>query len=105
MKESEKKKGQPVETAQSMIAEECDSIKEMLLRKNKAYGNSALNPVRVFSKSDNLEQIRVRMDDKLSRIRNMGADFNDGTEDTFRDLIGYMVLYLVAKRGLKGGSK
>ena len=47
----------------------------------------------------------MRMDDKLSRIRNMGADFNDGTEDTFRDLIGYMVLYLVAKRGLKGGKK
>ena len=88
--------------ARKMIEEECDSIKNMLVEKNTAYGNSALNPVRVFSKADKLEQIRVRMDDKLSRIRNMGMDFNDGTEDTFRDLIGYMILYLVAKRAVKG---
>lgn len=88
--------------ARKMIEEECDSIKNMLVEKNTAYGNSALNPVRVFSKADKLEQIRVRMDDKLSRIRNMGMDFNDSTEDTFRDLIGYMILYLVAKRAVKG---
>lgn len=39
----------------------------MLLAKNAAYGNSALEPVRIFSKADPTEQIRVRIDDKLSR--------------------------------------
>lgn len=80
--------------AQIDIATVCDEIKELLLEKNKRYGDSALNPVRIFSKADTLEQIEVRMDDKLSRIRNM--DPSD-TEDAFLDLIGYMVLHRVAK--------
>ena len=72
----------------------CDEIKELLLEKNKRYGDSALNPVRIFSKADTLDQIEVRMDDKLSRIRTM--DPSD-TEDAFLDLIGYLVLHRVAK--------
>lgn len=76
------------------IATVCDEIKELLLEKNRKYGDSALNPVRIFSKADTLEQIEVRMDDKLSRIRTM--DPSD-TEDAFLDLIGYLVLHRVAK--------
>ena len=76
------------------IATTCDSIKELLLEKNRKYGDSALNPVRVFSKSDNLEQIRVRIDDKLSRLRNQQ---DDEDEDVIADLIGYLVLYQVAR--------
>lgn len=76
------------------IATVCDEIKELLLEKNKRYGDSALAPVRIFSKADTLEQIEVRMDDKLSRIRTM--DPSD-TEDAFLDLIGYLVLHRVAK--------
>ena len=69
-----------------------DEIREMLERKNAAYGDSALNPVRIFSKADTLEQLRVRMDDKLSRL---ARGFDDG-EDVINDLIGYLVLYKVA---------
>lgn len=76
------------------IATTCDGIKELLLEKNRKYGDSALNPVRIFSKSDTLEQLRVRMDDKLSRLRNQQ---NDDDEDAISDLIGYLVLYQVAK--------
>jgi hypothetical protein len=72
----------------------CDEIKELLLEKNRKYGDSALNPVRVFSKSDSLEQIRVRMDDKLSRLRNAQTDED---EDVIADLTGYLVLYQIAK--------
>jgi hypothetical protein len=72
----------------------CDELKELLLQKNKRYGDSALSPIRVFSKSDNLEQIRVRLDDKLSRLRNAQ---DDEDEDVITDLIGYLVLYKVAK--------
>lgn len=87
--------------AGSKIVKMCDEIKLMLLEKNRKYGNSALEPVRVFSKSDALEQIRVRMDDKLSRIRNAQADDN---EDAYMDLVGYLVLYLVARGRVKLGD-
>lgn len=85
----------------SRIIDVCDSIKAMLLDKNRKYGDSALNPCRVFSKSDALEQIRVRMDDKLSRIRNAQADDD---EDAYMDLAGYLVLYLVARGRMKQGE-
>lgn len=72
-------------------------ITELLIRKNKAYGNSALDPVRRFSLPTTTpeEMIRVRIDDKLSRLERGGAD--DG-EDTWGDLGGYLVLLHVAKR-------
>ena len=71
-----------------------DQIADLLIAKNKAYGDSVLNPIRVFSKSDRIEQLNVRIDDKISRIQR-GTDFED--EDTERDLIGYLVLKLIAK--------
>lgn len=80
--------------AQQAIAEVCDNIKEFLIEKNRKYGNSALSPVRVFSKASPEEQILVRMDDKLSRIRNRQ---NDDDEDPFLDLVGYLILYLAQK--------
>ncbi len=83
-----------VEQTQVDIATTCDSIKDLLLEKNRKYGDSALNPVRVFSKSDPLEQIRVRLDDKLSRLRNQAVDED---EDVINDLIGYLILYKIAQ--------
>ena len=76
------------------IATTCDSVKELLLEKNRKYGDSALNPVRIFSKSDPVEQIKVRLDDKLSRIRNQQSDED---EDVIDDAIGYLVLLKVAQ--------
>jgi len=69
-------------------------IAELLIEKNKAYGNSALNPVRIFSKSDTIEQINVRLDDKLSRLAR-GHEYPG--DDTIRDLIGYLIILLIAK--------
>lgn len=80
--------------SQQAIADECDAIKEMLLEKNRAYGDSALNPVRVFSRADAAEQILVRLDDKLSRL----ARGSDAGEDVVADLIGYLVLLRIARR-------
>ena len=76
------------------IATVCDEVKELLLEKNRKYGDSALNPVRIFSKSGPVEQIKVRLDDKLSRIRNQQSDED---EDVVNDLIGYLVLLKVAQ--------
>lgn len=89
-------------TVQDKIAQICDAIKNLLLEKNRKYGNSALNPVRVFSKADTVEQIKVRMDDKLSRIRN---EQSDEDEDVYMDLAGYLVLMLIAKKELKQQEK
>jgi hypothetical protein len=69
-------------------------IEKMLIEKNRAYGDSALDPVRVFSKQDNIEQLYVRIDDKLSRIKR-GHEYPG--DDTIFDLVGYLVLLLVAK--------
>ncbi len=68
-------------------------VREMLIQKNTAYGDSALDPVRVFSKSSPQEQIRVRIDDKLSRL----ARGSDAGEDVLTDLLGYLVLLEIAK--------
>jgi len=79
---------------QTEICAICDEIKELLLTKNRKYGDSALNPVRVFSKASPLEQLKVRIDDKLSRLKNAQ---DDEDEDVVTDLIGYLVLYKVAE--------
>ena len=65
-------------------------LRDMLLYKNEKYGNSALEPLRIFSKADSIEQIKVRIDDKLSRISNGAGELED--EDTINDLIGYLIL-------------
>ncbi len=69
----------------------CDDIKELLINKNRKYGNSALKPCRVFSKSSPVEQLLVRIDDKLNRIM-QGAGLLAEDEDVINDLIGYLVL-------------
>lgn len=71
-------------TSAELIAEECDALKAMLLEKNRRYGE---------------EQIRVRLDDKLSRLaRGSGTE----TEDVELDLMGYLVLLRVARRRAPG---
>jgi len=84
------------EYVQGLIINECDAIKELLLRKNKEYGNSALEPKRIFSDADPVEQIKVRLDDKLSRIMTSGN--KEIKEDTVQDLMGYLILLRVAER-------
>ena len=66
------------------------SVTDLLKSKNKAYGNSALNPANIFSKLDATEALCARIDDKIMRIKNKGI--NDETEDTVDDLIGYLLL-------------
>jgi len=69
-------------------------IQKMLIEKNRAYGDSALEPVRVFSKTDTTEQLYVRIDDKLSRVKR-GHEYPG--DDTIFDLIGYLILLLISK--------
>ena len=79
------------------IAKVCDNIKNLLLEKNLKYGDSAINPSRIFSKASAVEQILVRIDDKLSRI-SKGAGLIASDEDVINDLIGYLVLLKIAQK-------
>lgn len=65
-------------------------VVEMLVSKNRAYGDSALNPVNIFSSGNAVDSLCARLDDKLMRIKNRGI--NDETEDTVVDIIGYLIL-------------
>jgi len=76
------------------IYDSCHEIAHMLIKKNIAYGNSALEPVRIFSRADAREQLHVRIDDKLSRIMKGTSYVGDNDID---DLIGYLVLLKIAK--------
>lgn len=73
----------------------CDGVKDLLLEKNRKYGDSALNPARIFSKADAVEQLLVRIDDKLNRIQK-GAGLLATDEDVLMDLMGYLVLLKIA---------
>lgn len=72
-------------------------LTHLLLKKNAAYGDSALNPLSVFSQAEVRERLSVRMDDKLNRIAK-GQTF--GMENERVDLAGYLILdYIAAHRG------
>lgn len=75
----------------------CDEVKDFLVVKNVQYGNSAIDPVRIFSKASTEEQILVRIDDKISRLVR-GNDSIEPDDDIVDDLIGYLILWKVARR-------
>lgn len=81
------------------LDEVLELLRTMLVEKNKAYGDSALNPVSVLSKADPRELILARIDDKIKRV--MYGE--SAGEDVWADLRGYFVLLgiydLRAQRG------
>ena len=77
------------------IGHECLDIMNLLLKKNISYGNSALEPIGIFSKADAEQQIRNRIDDKLNRIKN-GEHFED--DNDIDDIIGYLILLKIAHK-------
>ena len=80
--------------SQKKIVEVCDNMKSLLLYKNQKYGDSALNPNNIFYKGDCTNSIKIRLDDKIGRIKN-------NTDEILRindvaDIIGYCTLLLVS---------
>jgi hypothetical protein len=76
------------------ISRVCDATKSLLIKKNAAYGDSALSPLGVFGNGDAITSLGARMDDKLMRLKEMGI----GTHslDTLYDLHGYITLMIIA---------
>jgi hypothetical protein len=70
-------------------------VYDFLITQNKAYGDASLNPVKVFSRSDSVEQLKVRIDDKLSRFIK-GAEYPE--DDDERELLADLVLLQIARR-------
>lgn len=74
-------------------------ITEMLIAKNQKYGNSAIEPLGIFSELSPEEGLKVRIDDKLKRIKNGSLDRDD--EDVINDLIGYLVILKILQKDQK----
>lgn len=90
------------------IEETCDVLKQTLIAKNKAYGNSAERGS-LFGRVSPEDAILVRMSDKISRLINMSRgehidDLGETFNDTVLDLAGYCVLYLVTANNNKGSK-
>jgi len=81
-------------TTEVLTRKVLERVADMIADKNKKYGDSALSPIQIFSRLDSSNALKVRIDDKLTRIANSGI--SDDTEDTLMDLIGYMALLVVA---------
>lgn len=82
------------ESVKAQILAVVKNVAEILVDKNRKYGNAALQPKRIFSRSNLIEQLNVRIDDKLSRIANQQEDED---EDAELDLVGYLILKRVCK--------
>lgn len=77
------------------ILEKCHEIAHMLIDKNISYGNSALQPLNIFSKQNEVQGLEARIDDKLNRIKNNQTYGDEGYLDAIKDLIGYLILLQV----------
>ena len=77
------------------IKEKCRLLEDLLVRKNDAYGDSALEPLGVFSSANASSGIKIRLDDKLKRIANAGLV--EKTQDTLIDIAGYIILLTIAQ--------
>jgi hypothetical protein len=54
--------------------------------------------LRIFSKASSQEQLKVRIDDKLSRLKTQDVSED---EDVVNDLIGYLILYKISNKNGK----
>ena len=79
---------------QQKIKNVMDAMKDLLLYKNQKYGDSAINPKKIFYKGDSTNSILIRLDDKLGRILANTED-KPRVNDTV-DIIGYCTLLLIS---------
>ena len=68
-------------------------MERFLKEKNLKYGNAALEPINVFSNDYSEKGICVRIDDKISRIKNS----DELRKNDVVDLTGYLILLLIKK--------
>tara|TARA_Y100000401_G_scaffold115620_1_gene119665 strand:- start:944 stop:1231 length:288 start_codon:yes stop_codon:yes gene_type:complete len=76
---------------QDKIRKKCDQIRDLLIEKNKSYGNSVFNKGVLFE-VDPMYAIQARINDKLNRIKNKETYMS---ENDLMDLTGYLILLQV----------
>lgn len=54
---------------QQKIHEIMGAMKDLLLYKNQKYGDSAINPEKIFYKGDSTSSILIRLNDKIGRVK------------------------------------
>tara|TARA_R100001510_G_C7656088_1_gene215718 strand:+ start:5246 stop:5584 length:339 start_codon:yes stop_codon:yes gene_type:complete len=81
-------------TTQEKIESVGNEVIDLLIQKNKSYGDSALHPANIFARGNAVENLCARIDDKLMRIKHKGID--GFKEDNVKDLIGYLILLKIA---------
>lgn len=95
------------ERAQDKISATVEHLREMLLAKNKNYGNSAFQAPALLPDLPAEKAIFVRMSDKVARLAQLTSGEKDrvgeSVEDTLYDLAGYCILAIIAMR--KGEGK
>ena len=74
-----------------------NNFKEFLKEKNRRYGDSALNPACIFSKTTAQTQICTRLDDKLNRIKNS----DQLRKNDVADVMGYVALLMIQNEWLE----
>lgn len=79
---------------QRKICETLEAMKDLLLYKNQKYGDSAINPKKIFYKGDSTNSILIRLDDKIGRIMS-NTDEKPRVNDV-ADIIGYCTLLLIS---------
>ena len=83
------------------ISEVISELRNVLIRKNKDYDDSAFQPPLLNPTATAESGILTRMSDKISRIRNLlqnTASVDEALEDTVLDLAGYAVIFLANRR-------
>ena len=92
----------PAERSRDKISSVVENLREMLLAKNKNYGNSAFQAPALLPDLPAEKAIFVRMSDKVARLAQLTSGEKDrvgeSIEDTLYDLAGYCVLAIIAMR-------
>ena len=91
------KQENPLTGTQQGITRVFNSMRDVVIEKNRRYGDAALAPKHIFSKLDAGEGIKVRIDDKISRIMNSGGAVR---KNDVADLMGYLALFSVSQEWL-----
>ena len=78
---------------QDKIRKKCDQIRDLLIEKNKSYGNSVFDKGVLFE-VDPMYAIQARINDKLNRIKSKETYMSD---NDLMDLTGYLILLQVYK--------
>ena len=76
---------------QDKIRKKCDQIRDLLIEKNKSYGNSVFDRGVLFE-VDPMYAIQARINDKLNRIKSKETYMS---ENDLMDLTGYLILLQV----------